>query len=52
MSKQKECNLGDDLPRLGPAYTMLIHEQPHQLWHSYGRVSVVQLEGHLLWESI
>lgn len=38
------ADLGDKLPSLGPAYGMLIHEHPHQLWHSYGGVGVIQLK--------
>lgn len=45
-------DLGDNLPGLGPANAMLIHEHPHQLGHPNGWVGVIQLEGHLVWEGI
>lgn len=50
--QQCGANLGYKLPSLGPAYSVLIHEHPHQLWNAYGGVSVVQLERHLLRECI
>lgn len=52
VSAEGKTDLGDKLPGLGPAYGMLIHEHPHQLWHSYGGVGVIQLEGHFFWECI
>lgn len=45
-------DLGDNLPGLGPADAVLVHEHPHQLGHPNGGVGVIQLEGHLVWEGI
>lgn len=50
--QQYGANLGDKLPSLGPADSVLVHEHPHQLWNAYGGVSVIQLERHLLRECI
>ena len=32
-----------------PIHAFDIHKQPHQLGHSHGRMSIIQLNGHLFW---
>ena len=44
--------LCDNLPCLGPSQAMLIHQDPHELWHPNRGVRVIQLEGHLVWEGL
>lgn len=29
---------------------MLVHQDPHELWHPNGGVGIIQLEGHFVWE--
>ncbi len=41
-----------DLNSLLPIQTFNIHQQSQQLYNGYGRVSIVQLNGYFLWESV
>jgi hypothetical protein len=44
--------LGGEIPCLGPSQLVLIHEKPHELCHSNGWVSVIQLESHLFCKDV
>lgn len=44
--------LGGNVPTFGPSQFVLIHQQPHELRHSDGGMSVIQLECDLLSDNV